>query len=181
MRRDSERVIVNGFDESRVAGNHGRPNVSTIVDGAEYRYLPALEKLTGAWRKMIGDSFADVLRDIADAGPFLNRNFSPVKSHRFLWRRGSSEVVVRLHLQLDEAGRPTIAITEVAHFAEFRIAVVVRVIRTDPMATLAVERDREISAGGEIAGHRIAVCRDFARVDDIESVVRRVGRILHEE
>src|SRR5260221_14407484 len=135
MRRDSERVIVNGLDESRVAGNHGRPNVSTIVNGAEYRHLPALEKLTGARRKMIGDSFADVLRDIADAGPFLNRNFSAVKSHRLLWSTGSSEVVVRLHLQLDEAGRSAVAVAEIAHFAEFRIAVVVGVIRTDPMAT----------------------------------------------
>ena len=33
---------------------------------------------------MIGYAFADILRDVADAGPFLNRNFSAVKSHRVL-------------------------------------------------------------------------------------------------
>jgi hypothetical protein len=45
------------------------------------------QKISGAGRKMIRDSFADILGDIANAGPFLNRNLSAVKSHRLL-RRG---------------------------------------------------------------------------------------------
>src|ERR1700688_207191 len=89
--------------------------------------------------------------------------------------------MVRLHLQLDEAGRAVFAVAQIAYLAEFRIAIVVRVVGTSPMATLTVESDREISARCEIAGDRIAVRRDFARVDDVESVMRGVGRVLHKE
>jgi len=77
-------------------------------------------------------------------------------------------MMVRLHLQLDQAGRTVLAVAEITHFAEFRIAVVMRVIGTDPVAAFAVERDRKISARGEIAAHRIAMRRDLAGVHDVE-------------
>src|SRR5580700_3953173 len=89
--------------------------------------------------------------------------------------------MVRLYLQLDEAGRAVLAVAEIAHLAEFRVAIIMRVVGANPMATLTVESDREISARGEIAGDWVAVRRDFARVDDVESVVRGVRRVLHEE
>ena len=63
----------------------------------------------------------------------------------------------RLHQQFDKAWRAVVAIAEVAYFAEFWIAIVVRVVGANPMATFAVERDRIILAGGETSCDRRAV------------------------
>jgi hypothetical protein len=82
--RDPERANVNGLDESRVAGDDGSRNAPAIIDGSQDRHLAPFEKLTGARRKMISDTFADILRDVAYSGPFLDRNFTAMKSHRLL-------------------------------------------------------------------------------------------------
>src|ERR1700730_8234524 len=42
-RRDFEGAVVDGLDESGIAGDDRRPNVAAIVDGAEHSHLPALE------------------------------------------------------------------------------------------------------------------------------------------
>jgi hypothetical protein len=86
MRRDPERAIVNGLDEPGVAGDDGSPNAPVTIDGSEHTHLPAVEKLTGAWWKVIGDAFADILRDVAYSSPFLDRNFTAMKPHRLLGR-----------------------------------------------------------------------------------------------
>ena len=111
-RCDFDRAIVNGLDEPGIAGDHRRPNVPATIDGAEYRHLPAFEKLTRALRKVIDDSFTDVLGDVADSGPFLDRDFSAVKSHRLLLRRcaGRRGMLYRHYSQFHEAGRTVVAV-----------------------------------------------------------------------
>src|ERR1700730_12547243 len=70
-RRDFEGAVVDGLDESGIAGDNRRPNAAALVDGAENRHLPAPKEITRTRRKMIRGTFADVLRDVADAGPLL--------------------------------------------------------------------------------------------------------------
>ena len=151
-RRNFQRVLINRREESRRTGEDRGPHTPIAVDGAEHRHLPALEELGGAGRKVIDDAFADVLCDVTNAGALLHRNLTAVELHRRLRRRrsGHREMMVRLYLQLDEAGRAVVAVAEVAHFAESRIAVVMRVVGADPMAAFAVKRDGEIAAGCEI-------------------------------
>ena len=60
-------------------------------------------------------------------------------------------MMVGLYLKPDETRRAVIAIAQVANLAEFGIAIVVRVVGTDPMATLAIERNCKILAGGQSA------------------------------
>src|SRR5580658_7871568 len=94
---------------------------------------------------------------------------SPLWNFIGFLRRRRRDAMVRLHQQLDEAGRPVFAVAEIAHLAEPRIVIVVGVVGTDPMtAGSAVKRDRVVLPRRKIAGHRVAARSERARVDDVK-------------